>query len=475
VLGDALFTEEKLPSFIQAFDALNNPQVTAQATIRGPELDVPDKVYFADWGSLADGAWDFEYNPGEEFLRKGEFELDSAMALYWQPTTIEAGETKEYVTHYGLGGITRVPGLLSLGVTSPAEIVMDTRDKTAQIVAYVQNTAEINAEDVKVSLDLPSGLDLASDTKIRELGNLEPQETAQVMWEVRPTQLHNQTLNYEVKVTAGNTDDNQVSRSLSVVGPPKLSLELMAPANLEVEDNQLREEKFTVRGRITNNGNSTAYGLEASIALSPGLKIRRGDKEEKTLGSLQPGESIEVPWHVEPVGITDGSLPYAVQVRSENTRGRSKGQSIVIPPRQPLGKISIKQPDREFKTGDYLTARVVIENISEFYQLEGSVNYNNQVLKPVYISRGKLFVKNDNLLSWNSPTINHRQGVIENLAGTFDIPENVKEGIVASIHFRVIDTGEVGLKFRNLKIDRRNSPNLFTLQLEGNNKSVGGE
>ena len=49
----------------------------------GGEVTPPSRVYFSNWGSIVDGLWDFNYQPGRDFMRAGEFDLDSAIALYW--------------------------------------------------------------------------------------------------------------------------------------------------------------------------------------------------------------------------------------------------------------------------------------------------------------------------------------------------------------------------------------------------------
>ncbi len=474
VVGDALYVKKELPTFFQAFDDLNAPQVTAQGTIKGPGISTPDKLYFADWGSLADGAWDFDFNPGEEFLRKGEFELDSAMALYWNPSPLKAGETREYVAHYGLGGITIVPGLLSLGITSPSEVVMDSVDKTAQVVAYIQNTADIKVKEAEVALELPENLELVTGEQVKKLGNLEPKETSQVMWEVRPTKRVNHQLEYTVKVNASNTDANQVTRPLKVVGPPSLSLQIESPPKIELKDNHLAADSLQVVSKITNHGNSTAYGVNAYLALAPGLNIKPGEKQQKQLGSLLPGESVAVPWHITPLGMVDGSLLYSIGVRSRNAGSRVREKAVVVPPRQPQATIEIKDKEDGFEVGDYLTAQVKVENIASFYQAQGSIKYNSEVLEPVYVSRGQLFVIDKNLLSWNPPVIDTDQKLIKKISGSLDSHADVQEGVVANLHFRVKAPGKVNLKFNEFEIDSGKRPNLFSIQLKGNNSYIGG-
>src|SRR5690606_40151199 len=72
VLSDTAFRGDAIPDFFQAFDSLANPQIVSQGTLRAFDTTVPDEVYFSNWGSLADGVWNFEFVPGRDFARVGE-------------------------------------------------------------------------------------------------------------------------------------------------------------------------------------------------------------------------------------------------------------------------------------------------------------------------------------------------------------------------------------------------------------------
>jgi hypothetical protein len=458
VTSDSLFLKDDLPTFWQAFDELRDPKVTAQGTIKGPGVTTPDEVYFADWGSLADGPWDFDFKSGEEFLRKGEFELDSAMALFWQESTIKAKETKTYVTNYGLGGITIVPGLLSLGVTSPAQVVMDNPNKTVEIVAYIQNTAEITVKDVKVELVLPDNLEPIDNYKVKELGNLAAGETAQVMWEVRPKRLFQQQVEYTVKATAKNTDDNQVSRGLKFVGPPKLSLKLQAPKRMEAEDDSLVEDSFYIKGNISNYGASTAYGIEAYLALPPGLTLSKGDKEEKFIGFLEPNEKIELLWKVKPLALVDGKLPYSIELSSSNALSEMAKNSILIPSLKPKAKIEILPKKGGYQVGDYLTAQIRLKNIADFYRLKTNISYNKEVLEAIYVSRGNLFINNGKLLSWNLPEVSQDEGMIKGISASLEDEQDIQDGLVAKLHFKIKVLGSFDLSFEDfIAYDKNNN------------------
>src|SRR5690625_5051426 len=69
----AFAAEEQIPEFWQAFESLTDPKLTAQGNFKGPDLTTPDRVYLSNWGAMADGPWDFDFQPGRDFTRLGEF------------------------------------------------------------------------------------------------------------------------------------------------------------------------------------------------------------------------------------------------------------------------------------------------------------------------------------------------------------------------------------------------------------------
>ena len=178
ITADSVFYAQDMPQFWQAFDSLANPQVMSQGTLTGSGVTTPDRVYFSNWGSLADKAWNFDFTPGRDFQRLGEFELDSAIALFWDQISLGPGEMRSFVSYYGLGGVTIAPGELIVGVTSPAEITSDPEGfQTFSIIAYVQNDGQGEARDVMAELKLPPGLQLVGSAAKVRLSDLQVGET----------------------------------------------------------------------------------------------------------------------------------------------------------------------------------------------------------------------------------------------------------------------------------------------------------
>ncbi|RCW51502.1 MULTISPECIES: hypothetical protein [unclassified Halanaerobium] len=441
VTTDKLYYKKELNNFWQAFDSLAAPQVTSQGTFLGPDVTPPDKVYFADWGSLADGIWDFDFNPGQEFIRKGEYEIDSAIAMFWVPEKIPAGESKTYITKYGLGGITIVPGLISLGVTSPAEVTLDKDNESFPIIAYLENTSEINARNVSVKLELPDTFEAGKIT--RELGNMKAGESAQLKWDVKPAGSEiPKEITYRVLVEADNTDSNQVERNVKFVGPPVLNAKITLLEDVGIINGQLKPNPFKLQAKLSNSGESSLYGVEAELILPPGLVPGPSEKLKKHLGYLQSQENLKVNWLIEALRI-DGELPFAVKVSGINGYEKTIVEKISLPELKPIIYLNVVEED----DSNFISIELRAANIAEAENLSFNFNYNTDKLRLSYISRGNLFVTEGNLLPWNKPK-KIKDGLIE---FNQELPFSRATGVLATLHFRKKEENIGNIIVNNLK------------------------
>src|SRR5690606_984235 len=279
-----------------------DPRVMSQGTLRGDDATVPDAVYFTNWGSLADGPWEFDFQLGREFLRAGEFELDSAVALYWYPEPLAPGEERLYTTYYGLGGITIVAGDLSLGLTSPARVSGDQQEAVAfPVVAYIENSGEGTARDVTATWRLPAGLQLAAGQRAeRSLGHLGVGETAQASWTVLVTPGASGDFTYDAVVERSTAETNRARRTVHVIAPAQLTSTLTGPDALTVVDGRWQPVPVRLEATLTNTGGITAHGVVAHLVTPIGLAPAAGDRAVKPIGPIAPGESVTVPWYVVP-------------------------------------------------------------------------------------------------------------------------------------------------------------------------------
>lgn len=463
LLTDSVFYKAQMPEFWQAFDSLANPQVMAQGTLSGSSVTTPDRVYLTNWGSLADDLWNFDFQPGRDFMRTGEFELDSAIALFWDQTPLKPGETRNYVSYYGLGGVTIAPGDLSLGVTSPAQITADSHEReTFTIVAYIQNTGQGEARNVAATLELPSGLELKTGSARRNLGNLDVNETIQTSWQVIPAWGTSGVQTYEVTVDAINSESNQVKRDIEIVSPANLELRVEGPTALQVAGERLSPAPMEVFVTIRNSGGATAHSLDVRIS-TPMFKLAPGEVRQKFPGDLKPGEEVKLSWFIDPYGVS-GNVPYSVKVISSVGELDAPHNFVSVPAVEP--KVWVDSPQKygssRIYPGEHFSVSIWATNIKDLQKAMLDIAYNPEVVEIVGrsldISIGTLFVDQNkgllDLYTWENPKVSNTSGTVTGIVG--DRGQGNSEprafGTLITIHFRAKAPGYVDLRLNNVRL-----------------------
>ncbi|NBV41238.1 cellulosome anchor protein, partial [bacterium] len=186
ITEETKFSKDDIYPFWQAFDNLTAPSIIAQGTLDLPEdrISPPDQLILANWGSLADSPWDVEYEQGRSFIRVGEDEKDTALAIYWMPIQIAPGQTRRVRTVYGLGGLTLSPGDLSLGLTAPAEATIGAKRELV-IMAYIANTGGFDSYNTVATFKMPKGIEILQGQPVNKIGQLKVGETRQIPLRIR--------------------------------------------------------------------------------------------------------------------------------------------------------------------------------------------------------------------------------------------------------------------------------------------------
>ncbi len=436
---DYKLTRDKMPEFWQSFDSVDSPTVISQGTLRGSDVTIPDEIYFSNWGDLADGFWDFNFNPGREFLRD-HFEIDSAMAMFWYPEELNPGESKSYITKYGLGGIDFIEGLLSLGVTSPAEVILE-RGQTIPIIAYIRNTSEIVAEGVNIELELPD--EFTTTNKTRNLGDFDPGEEVNVSWNVRPVvdELPSSMV-YKVIVDAENTDSNEIEREVKIAGPPDIEIDFEFE-ELKNVYGKLTPNPIKLKTIVRNIGGSNMYNTSVRIDLAPGIRLITKEKREKLIGTIRPGEEVNVFWNIKVLDGVSGRFPFAVNFSGFNDYYKIESDIINIPEVEPT--IYMTYSKTEYKDNDYLVLNIKGNNLQRIDEIDLKLKYDNTHLKPLLILPGTIFVHNDRITLWEGTDFekNNMINISEILPGR----EDPLSGDITSIIFKILHDELTSLKW----------------------------
>lgn len=450
IVSDTVFESHEVPRFWQAFDSLSSPSVTSQGTLAGPEVTAPDRVLFTNWGSLADGVWDTDFSPGRDFTRTGEYELDSAIAMYWDPAPLAPGDSIEFTTLYGMGGISIAPGVLSIGVTSPAEVTSGKdRPATFPVVAYVENSGPTVALGVRVAIELPPGLALVpGEEAARVVGNLRPGETAQVAWELAPEVRGQVDLEYSVAVEAENAEPNRVRRAVRVLAPPSLTVRVEAPSEFGIKDDEFDPCPMRVKALIENAGGAPAYGVRATLALGQGVQLAEREKASRFPGIVAPGETWAAVWQIVPSG-ESGDFDYVVKVESRSTDERFATGRVRVP--ELPSRILVEAPSAPRGAGEFFTVDVVGRNLAGLVEARFDVRFDPSVLEAVFVSRGTAFVEETGMAYWGEGVIDNSQGVVKGVSGRFRKARDVT-GILATISFRAKTPGVCRISLENVSL-----------------------
>jgi hypothetical protein len=399
---------DEIPDYWQAFDSLSRPAVISQGTLRASGLTPPDRLEMVDWGTLADAPWDYPFPEGADFTRQGEEEQDSAVALYWRPLPLGPGESRSYVTLYGVGGVTLSPAQLTLGLTAPAEVDYQYEDtRPFSVVAYLENSGGFEARGTTVSLALGKGLALAEGQPKSGLGAVRPGETKQVSWKVRPTGESTGPLRIAALATSENLEPNRVEREVVVNSPPQLELALSAPARLRVTtQNRYWPNPFELRATAANVGAQAGRSLVAVVLLPDGLKLVEGAPATQVKEGVEPGQTESFTWAVHATGMPTGELPISVRVTAAGAKPVEAGCTVRVPWLTPELRVYPADQTVPLVTDNQPTLVPIAVKVAPARELLGarlSIRYDPTVLELLYVSRGDAFVDSGRLLSpWSA-------------------------------------------------------------------------
>ncbi|MGI6673639.1 MAG: hypothetical protein ACOX53_04765 [Limnochordia bacterium] len=460
---DTVYYTQNMPEFWQAFDSLSNPQVMAQGTLRKPGIVPPDRTYFTNWGSVADAAWNFDFIPGRDFTRVGEWELDSAIALFWDPVVLGPGEARSYVTYYGLGGVTIAAGELIVGVTSPAQVPADTEGfQTFSIIAYVQNDGEGEALDVVAELKLPKELELVGSPAKASLGDLPAGETKQTGWQIRAQSNAEGLYTYEVVVTSTNSETNRVRRAIEVLSPARLQVMVSAPPALGVKDERFDPSTFDVTVFLRNEGGTAYYGGTFEL-LHPMLELLPGQSAKRFPGTIEAGQDLSFKWVLKPQAGYFGGGPLGYSLRITSPRGEQtvRTMSIIIPLLKP--KVWVGEPEVAggglVTEGQYFKLPIWATNIPDFLGVELDLSFDPDRLeivgKTLDISMGTLFASEGEspaTVRWTMPFVANDTGQILGLKAQRSGKLNNAYGTVMTIYFRAKQAGLARVSVENARV-----------------------
>ena len=227
VIAEKSYEGDEIMDYWQSFDSLVSPNIIAQGLLRytPASLTPPDQLILMNWGSLADHPYQVTVTDGQSFIRDGEDEPDTAVALLYKPQLLGPKKSRVYRTVMGLGGVSLAPGELALGLTLPYYIAV-TDPNTYTMVAYISNTGGFEVNNAISRVELPKGMVMVSGNHTDDLGTILPGGSRQLVYrlKMKPSEAIEGEHLIRLTVRSDTLDDQVLERKVILTGQPSLDV-----------------------------------------------------------------------------------------------------------------------------------------------------------------------------------------------------------------------------------------------------------
>lgn len=193
---EAAYNLHKLPPYWVMRDVIDPTKPSATSAmaygfnnIFENGINVVDEMIVGHWAKMAKTKWDYTIDPNLDFTKDTNDygTKDTAVAYYWQPDTLQSGDTQTFEVVYGLGEIMSPDKVFSVKLLDQVDKVPTTADGSAyendgifEINAEIENLEyyKMSHSNITATLELEKGLSFVDKD-----GN----------------EISGQTLSYEVK------------------------------------------------------------------------------------------------------------------------------------------------------------------------------------------------------------------------------------------------------------------------------------
>ncbi|MFC5451009.1 S-layer homology domain-containing protein [Paenibacillus aestuarii] len=345
----------QMPYYWSATDNPINPKVMSYGFMQGWGNKAPDQMIIAHWDGISQTKWDYTVNPLLDFTSKlnAYGSADSAVALYWDPSSIAPGGEAEFETYYGLGNFftSKKEATYRLEVGAPKQLTLTDdrngyKEEQFEIRVDIDNALDrsVAMDGVNVTLGLPAELELAAgETITKPAGSMKIGETRTVVWKVKPKpQLAYKAAPYQVIAQAAGGEE---SIQASFVVLPALtgeipSMQLMEafPKKLYTQDDRpsltLQGSGFELlKGSSGWNVQLIRDRDQASVAVPSSDVSVQDDKQIKVLlnltNELWKQHKVEVGSYT--VRLTAGGKTFEKKIEFTNDKTyKSKDYGILL-------------------------------------------------------------------------------------------------------------------------------------------------
>ena len=435
ITSEIKFNKNDLQDFWQTFDSLSSPNVIAQGTLKNTEIGLtpPHELVLANWGTLVDSPWEFQYEKDRSFIRLGEPEKDTAMAMYWHPTTLQPQQSIQYKTLYGLGDVSLSPGELSLGITAPADRIIGSAEDIL-IVGYILNTGGYDSLNTSATFILPQGFEIISGKKTVTLKNLPSGDTQQIAIKVRIKKHAKKGLQtIQFKATSDTLNSNSIRRSITLIAPPNIHSDLFMP-----QQQQLNAINYIpIQLVIKNPTKYTLKYITSTLTLPNELSFPTFETPKKEFSTLHPFQQVTANWLVNIESPKENTLTVTSLVKSASTTPSQSKAVILLTTSKSLSFLHLSRPALTKNQHFFVTASLT--RAKPFDDTDFTLSFDPNFLNFTRITKSQ----------WLRDTYQDKQFSVQKKSITLVSLQNALEIPyleLASYHFKTKKSGSTSIK-----------------------------
>jgi hypothetical protein len=297
------YVGEDVPAFWQVFNNFDNPDISAQYSMKGTGISTPDRFTIANWGGITGTRWDYSISPG---LYTG----DSAVGMWWNPKTLAPGEQKIITTYYGRPG---VGGDQALVLSGRQRLTYEEWSSAPfNLISYFTNNTSSTLNNVRLVLETDPGITLVDNESEHQLGTIDSRATTQSSWSLQPNTHGKHRIT--VKAFADGVDEPFAIAEYEVE-----ALEPVVPPNISLGGNNGTSADGTpIAGRVTPLTINASFDDPRAVGVTLRATDADGDTYEAELDSTN---SVDWTHTFTPSAVGLWETPLNIQVTPRYSDG----------------------------------------------------------------------------------------------------------------------------------------------------------
>ena len=411
-MAEKAYQGDQILDFWQTFDSLATPNIIGQGILRymPAKVSPPDQMILMNWGTLADEPFQVSVEEGRSFIRDGENEPDTALALLWNKVPLGPKQSRVYRTVMGLGGVSLAPGDLAMGLTAPSYLAI-TDPNEYLIIAYLSNTGGFTVKNAMANLVLPKGMSLIKGDTRTDLGTMMPNGSRQLVYKVKmnPKEAKEGKHKIQIKVDSETLDTQSINRDIQFTGQPKILVSSIGEPYIERGMDQF----IDVPIQVLNKSEVIVSNIMLVMDSKSPLILPDFELKSRRIPVLMPYQAQKVSWKLKVSEWKKGVHNMPVKIFSEYTKPETVQAKVKVGLGKPKAKLYYSEPS--IFIGEYGYVWIVLLDMPTFSGLDLKLTWNDEELKSIRVSPEPwLIEQEDNVMEMFTATSNALQ--ISNLS-----------------------------------------------------------